>query len=388
MSAKSWQLNQLAFINFALDKAGQADDILANQLYEIRDQLSPWAQALLALTLESLTPGSQETATLLSDLQTSAIRSATGVHWEETEPDYYNLAGHAGTNAMVIYALAQLEPASQLLPDAVNYQMSSRLPYGGWGSTYDDAWTVLAMSEYMKGSGELSGSFSFEALLNGTALASGQAGGDTQLNAVQTSQPVSALHPDDPNALLIQRGDGGGRLYYNASLQVYRPVAEVDAVSRGLSITRAYYPSGVDLKDAAPIQSAQVGEKVTVRLTLVLPSEAYYIIVEDYIPAGAEILNSRLNTVQMGENGEPGPLYDPQDPFASGWMWWLFEPARIYDERIAFAADYLPAGTYDLTYTLLLLQPGEFQTLPARAWMFYFPEVQGSTAGEMFTIKP
>jgi len=26
--------------------------------------------------------------------------------------------------------------------------------------------------------------------------------------------------------------------------------------------------------------------------------------------------------------------------------------------------------------------------LPARAWQFYFPEVQGNSAGELFEIKP
>jgi uncharacterized protein YfaS (alpha-2-macroglobulin family) len=125
-----------------------------------------------------------------------------------------------------------------------------------------------------------------------------------------------------------------------------------------------------------------------VRLTLVLPTDAYYLVVEDYIPAGAEILNTRLQTSQLGEYGEPGPLYDPSDPFASGWGWWLFSAAKVYDDHIAFTAEYLPAGTYELTYTLVMLQAGEYQVLPARAWLFYFPEVQGTTAGAVFEIRP
>ena len=71
-----------------------------------------------------------------------------------------------------------------------------------------------------------------------------------------------------------------------------------------------------------------MGEAVTVRLTLVLPTDAYYLVVEDYIPAGAEILNTRLQTSQLGEYGEPGPLYDPSDPFGSGWGWWLFSAGQ------------------------------------------------------------
>jgi len=38
-------------------------------------------------------------------------------------------------------------------------------------------------------------------------------------------------------------------------------------------------------------------------------------------------------------------------------------------------------------YTLVLIHPGEYQVLPARAWEFYFPEVQGNSAGSLFKIE-
>ena len=34
------------------------------------------------------------------------------------------------------------------------------------------------------------------------------------------------------------------------------------------------------------------------------------------------------------------------------------------------------------------LQAGEYRVLPARAWQFYFPDVQGNSAGAVFEIKP
>ena len=79
--------------------------------------------------------------------------------------------------AMVIYTLAQLEPASTLLPDAVNYLMSNRQSTGFWNSSYESAWILLAMDEVMKGTGELGSNYAFSASLNGTQIASGQAGG-------------------------------------------------------------------------------------------------------------------------------------------------------------------------------------------------------------------
>jgi uncharacterized protein YfaS (alpha-2-macroglobulin family) len=114
-----------------------------------------------------------------------------------------------------------------------------------------------------------------------------------------------------------------------------------------------------------------------------VPETAYYLLVEDYLPAGTEVLDTRLLTSQ-----QELPEIDPQRPFEEGWGWWFFSIPQVYDDRIAWAVDSLPAGTYELTYTLVILQPGEYRVLPARAWQFYFPEVQGTSAGEVFEIEP
>ncbi len=387
-TTQAWMLDRLAFENFALKQAGSGNQESANQLYQVRDQLSPWAKALLALSLDLFSSSSPQIPTLVSDLQATAIRSATGVHWEAPNPDWRNMTSTLSNTAMVVYTLAQLEPASTLIPDAVNYLMSNRQPEGYWSSSYENTWILLAMDEVMKGTGELGSNYSFSASLNGTLIASGQAGGETQLNPVMTSLPVSSLYPHDPNALVIQRDPGTGRLYYTAALNVSRPVEDVAPLDRGISVSRSYYPLGADLKTAVPVTTSKVGDMLTVRLTIVVPNDAYHFMVEDYLPAGAEILNTQLKTSQLGVNGEPAPLYDPRDPYSQGWGWWLFDPARIYDDHISWTAAYLPAGTYDLTYTISILQAGEYHLLPARAWMVYFPEVQGNSAGAMMEIKP
>jgi len=387
-TTETWSLDRLAFENFALVQSGTGDLTSANQLYEVRDQLSPWAEGLLALSLNPVSSTSQQIPTLISDLQANAIRSATGVHWDAESPDWRNMTSTLSNSAIVVYTLAQLEPASTLLPDAVNYLMSNRQASGCWSSSYENTWILLSMDEVMKATGELNSNYAFSASLNETQIASGQAGGETQLNPVVTSLPISDLYPQDPNALVIQRDPGTGRLYYTAALSVYRPVEDIAPLDRGISVTRAYFTPGVDLKTATPIETTKVGDSLTTRLTVVVPNDVYNFVVEDYIPAGTEILNTSLKTSQIGESGEPGPLYDPRAPYNQGWGWWLFDPARIYDDHISWTASYLPAGTYELTYTLVILQAGEYRVLPTRAWMFYFPEVQGNTAGDILEIKP
>jgi uncharacterized protein YfaS (alpha-2-macroglobulin family) len=387
-TTEAWKLDRLAFELFALKQSGAGNLASANSLYEVRDQLSPWAKALLALSLDLLSSSSQQVPTIISDLQATAIRSATGVHWEAAHPDWHNMTSTLSNSAMVVFTLAQLEPASTVLPDAVNYLMSNRQATGFWSSSYESAWILLAMNEVMNDTGELGSNYAFSASLNGTQIATGKAGAETQLNPVVTSIPINTLYPHDPNSLVIQRDAGTGRLYYTAALNVYRPVEEVASLDQGISVSRAYFPLGSDLKTASPISVTKVGDTLTVRLTVVLPNDVYHFVVEDYIPAGTEILNTNLKTSQLGPTGEPGPLYDPRDPFGNGWGWWMFNAAQIYDDHISWTASYLPAGSYDLTYTLTVLQAGEYHLLPAHAWMFYFPEVQGNSAGGLLDIKP
>ena len=62
-TTEAWMLDRLAFENFALKKAGAGNLSSANQLYEVRDQLSPWAKGLLTLSLNLLSSSSTQVPT-------------------------------------------------------------------------------------------------------------------------------------------------------------------------------------------------------------------------------------------------------------------------------------------------------------------------------------
>jgi hypothetical protein len=244
----------------------------------------------------------------------------------------------------------------------------------------ETAWTVLGLAGVVEGAGELAGTSTYSAVLNGVTIAHG-----AELNPVEATVSAQDLFTDQPNGLLIRRDPGPGRLYYRAFLDVATPVQAAAPLARGLTIDRAYFLPGEEL---APVTAARSGGRLVVRLTLIIPNDVYNLRVEDAIPAGSEILDTSLETSLQGQASESPPLYDPANPFASGWGWWLFHSPLIYAEAIAWSADYLPAGTYELTYTLTLVHPGQWGVLPARAWLFYFPEVQGSSAGAIFDVLP
>jgi hypothetical protein len=381
MLVESWQLDRQAFVQYVLSEAGAGDMVGASGLFAARARMNPWAQAQLALTFENLSPGDERIQVLYSGLEASAQRSATGAHWENQEDSWQNMSTTLQSTAVVLYALANQDPASPLVADALHYLMANRSSSGAWHSTYESAWALIALAEVMRGTGELSGEFEFFADVNEMPLVVGEAVGSSQLTPVEASTQISDLYQSEPNSLVITRGDGSGRLYYNVHLNAYRSVEDVAPMDGGINISRSYFPSGIDCmeEECQEIDLAEQGELVTVRLTITIPETAYYLMVEDYIPAGAEILDISLDTTQEAH-------YDPATSFEQGWGWWDFSPPRIHDDRISWAADQLPPGTYELVYQIVALQPGEYRVLPPRAFQLYFPEVQGNGAGELFEI--
>jgi uncharacterized protein YfaS (alpha-2-macroglobulin family) len=269
-----------------------------------------------------------------------------------------------------------------------------------WGIGHENAWAMMALNNAMVGFGDLSADFSFNAALNGSPLANGDVAGSQVLTPVIGQVPLEYLSPNSPNLLTITREDGLGRLYYNAVLKINRPVEDVKPLDAGMRIDRVYVDgncassSGETLRSARncpPLSTIGLGadQLITAQLTLILPHDAYYVMVEDFIPAGMEILNRNLKTSQLGVDSAGVEVqFDEEDPFANGWGWWLFNDLQVRDDSILYTANYLPAGTYVLTYTLVPLQAGEYRVLPAHAWQSFFPEVQGTSAGAVFEIKP
>jgi uncharacterized protein YfaS (alpha-2-macroglobulin family) len=273
--------------------------------------------------------------------------------------------------------------------DAIRYLAANRSASRDWGGSLQNAWVLRALSSALVGTGEFTANFPFDARLNGVEIARGQAASPQALTTVSTVTPLDRLHPSAPNELLLTRQDGNGKLYYRAILNVLRPAETAPAIDRGISLSREYLDCRAD--PCQPVTSWQLTPetvgKVTVRVTVNLPHDMYYLNVEDFAPSGAEIVNPILKTSQQGEKALDVEYFSLDNPYADGWGWWYFDSPRIYSDRIQWTADYLPAGTYVLSYTLIPSLPGEYRALPAQAWMTFFPEVQGTSAGSLFEIK-
>jgi hypothetical protein len=380
---QTWQLNRQAFVLYALAYADAGNFSLAVNLFNVREKLSLYARAYLALTMNLLDPQSTRyTDTLISDFNNRTILSATGAHWEEDSRDYWNWNTDVRTTALVLKALVALQPGNQVIPNAVRWLMVARSG-DAWETTQETAWSVMALTDWMVVTGELKPSYSFDTLLNGNALVTAETA--TPANARQSVElqvAVKDLLQGDLNRLTVNRTEGDGQLYYTAHLTAYLAVPELKPISRGISVSRSYALASDP--DRTPITEATVGDNIRVTLTIVAPTELHYVVIDDPIPAGTEAIDPGLATSAVGQ----APQVRVDDPLYEGWGWWWFSKTEFRDDRVVLYAPYLPAGTYQYSYTIRAGLAGAYNVIPTTGKEFYFPEVYGRSAGLLFTLKP
>ena len=394
--------NQQAWLLYVLGEADRADRARLADLYGNRVKLSHYARAFLALALNRAgsQPSDPQIKTLLADLNSAAILSATGAHWEEDQRDWWSMNTDMRTTAIVLAALTRLDPSaratttSSLLPNIVRWLMVARRE-GYWDTTQSTAWSLIALTDWMEATGELRADYDYGVWLNDAQQAAGHIGAADVQTPIVLRVRVADLLNDTGNRLAIGRGPGSGQLYYTAHLRAFLPVEQIKALDRGVVVRRRYtLASCQDGARCPAVSEVKVGDVVRVELEIVAPHDLYYLQVEDPLPAGAEAIDPSLATTSVLEQppglARPVPIDGARVAGgADAWFWWgwrWYNRSELRDEKVALFADYLPRGAYLYSYTMRATQAGEFRVIPTTASELYFPEVYGRADGQLLRI--
>jgi uncharacterized protein YfaS (alpha-2-macroglobulin family) len=204
----AFAVNRQAFFLHVLARLDA--DVLADLdrlVEENRALLDPYARALVASAYAELGVTDNRVATLLTDLNDSAVLSATGTHWEDASRDLRNLNSDVRGTAVIVKTLAELDPENPLLPGAVRWLMAAR---GAqlWSTSHETAWTLLALTEWMVASGELDANYDYSLEVNLQPVTDGRFTTSTITNSRTLSLPVGELLQEEANFFNFGRGMG------------------------------------------------------------------------------------------------------------------------------------------------------------------------------------
>ncbi len=301
------------------------------------------------------------------------------------DQNYLLLGSNRRTEAILLDALMQDNPKSDLIPKVVNGLLAHR-KQGRWNNTQENLFVLLALDRYFNTYEAQTPDFVARIWL-GDTYAGSHAYQGYSAERHETMLPMSYLvDPAQPEEqeLVIQK-EGAGRLYYRLGLKYAPTDLWLDPLDMGFVVQREY--EGVDdpedvYRDAQGVWHIRAGARVRVRLTMVADSRRYHVALVDPLPAGLEIVNPALAVSQ-------GAPQDPNNPeYRYGWWWgtW-YEHQNMRDERAEAFTTLLWDGVYEYTYIARATTPGKFVAPPAKAEEMYSPEVFGRSASDWVVVE-
>jgi len=366
-----------AYLIYALTVSGEADARYTNDLFAKRVDLQPYGRALLALALKHRGDESRAKQ-VAAEIERNARVTDFDAHWESRRRPMldFNENNDLEATALSLKALAQTSPQSALLPKAARWLVGNRRNGYYWDSTKHTAFAILALTDYLKVSRELSADYSVEVFLNGEPVLTRRV---TSADAA-AGQPIIIERKGSTIAganqvRVVKRG--AGVLYASATLDYYtREENFASQSSNELKLERDYLRLRVVEEGGKPVWKLEPlsgdlrsGDLIVARLRA-QGARAQYLMIEDPIPAGCEQLE-RVSGINL-------------DYSDNRWSE-RYSNREFRDQRTVIFADYFD-GDATYQYALRVQIPGEFKVAPARAELMYQPTVQANTENRKLSI--
>jgi len=376
----SMDIRTRAFALYAMSVAGYGDLDSTRALVKQAGTLDTFSRSALALALHKL--GATEDASQMLDLlAATALTSEGKVYWPDAADDgHYHektMSSTTRSTALALDAFVHINPSHALEPGIVRYLMSQRR-MDGWGSTNETAFTLIALTDHMLAREENTANTNYRVELGGQVIAEGTLGRGEP--AVSLEIAGGQLNSGINTLKLYQ--SGGGQLYYIVSSRVYRPQAAIQAAGN-VQVSRQY----LDPKTGQPIGEAVApGQLVKVQLSVVMPDDGFYIMVEDRLPGGLEALNEGLNTTSHESSAYQYCYgYECYDPVYH-WQEYGYNNKEVRGDRVSFFITQLSAGQHTFTYYARATRTGTFVAMPVEVSAMYDLTVWGRSASSTLVV--
>jgi uncharacterized protein YfaS (alpha-2-macroglobulin family) len=343
--ATGYGLSDRCLAVYTLAIAGKPEPAYHDLLFQKRAKLSAEDRALVALAvIESKGPKS-----MIDEL----LRAPAG------NDGYLEqfFGSVARENALHLMAWTLHQPASPRV-DELATELFSRRSNGHWSTTQANAWSVLALSTYLR------------KIETGDRNASGEIrwANATAPFAVSEANPLAtATFPIETKGAAepIRLTKTGDQVFSEMTAEARPKLIEQPRQNRGYSIMRRYAKLGDDGK-LSGAENLRVGDRVLVTLDIAVPGRATYLAVADPLPGVFEAINPAFKSQEVAAGETLGAE-------------WVSDYRELRTDRALFFSDLLYPGQYTLRYLARVISAGDVIAPAAKIEEMYHPERMGTT---------
>ena len=373
-----YEANIRAYVLFVLAELGHLDLALTNNLYDSKDVLNLFSKSYLAMTYDDLGGNEDKITQIKNEILNLAKETPRGVHFEETENIWQLFDTNTRTTALVLQMLTRVDSNNPYIPKILRNLLLEKQD-GHYATTQETAVSLIAMIDYLKTSGELEANYDATVSVNGIEEISKTFNKDNLTENESLIISLADLNGENQDNEIVFSKEGQGKMYADVNMKYYLPTEQVLPRNEGIVVTHEYFAADDNEMDNA-LDNVKLGDNLKAKITLVVPEDRYYTMVEDFLPAGLEGIDFGLNTSQQSLKNNEG---NDNSYFGNSRY---FNYSEVRDDRIMYFADYLPKGVYEIEYYMRATTPGVFHDLPVLAQELYFPEVFGRSGGQILTV--
>ncbi|MGB3341418.1 MAG: Ig-like domain-containing protein [bacterium] len=390
---KNVQLTTKCFILYALVLWDVYDHGYMSRLFEKRDQISLFGKTLLLKAAHIY--GNSYYKKELGRLLLNKIKMApTTAHFEEQDASGMAWIWHSNVRTTALILQAFLETGGEFTnAEKIIKWLVTERKVGRWRSTQENIYVFDAFNTYFNIYEKQTPNFMATVYLENKEIVKEiYKGRDLQMKREEI--PLVDLPKDKQLPVNIEK-QGTGRLYYGLRM-LYAPTRELKPRDEGIAVFKVIEP----LVDGLTGDALSAGKVYKVTLSVVTPQERNFVVVDDPLPAGVEVINTSFDTeskqtLKMMSGTESSDQYDDYsydedyDDYYDYYYipWGTFDHWEIYDDKVLLFADALYAGEHTFSYLVRAMTYGNFTMPPTKAEEMYTPEVFGYNRQRRINVK-
>lgn len=352
-----YELHHRCVALYTLALAGHPEPAYHELLYNKRKSLAPESRAFLALAiLEGGTPAQRS---LVDGLLVTDKDSP-----DAAAPWY----GKGMPVSAKLMAELKRNPKGESVDQLLNELLRLRRPPYGWGSTYANAWPLVALSKLADVEGQPT---------KASRAVLAWEGSETPIELGKQFESQVATFSfdgdvrDNPLEVVASRGD---ILHVNLEVSAYPAELSAEPQDKGFKVRRSYHKLAPD-GSMEQATNFTVGDLVVVNLELEIPTDNEdYLAIDDPLPSVFEAINPAFENRANADT----PL--------NRWKQLPRDFEEIRQDRALFFCDHLRSkDTYSVQYLARVVASGSVTAPPAKIEAMYEPQRHGLSATERIT---